>query len=135
MTERHMNRMKRRAAFTLLEIMLVIVIIGVIAAVAIGNLDPGATADHAKRTATATQIGGISVAVERYYMDVGKLPPSLDALVSNSGAKNWKGPYLKKIKPDAWGDTFTYAPGGGRAYEVRSNAGGSEGGAISSKDL
>ena len=66
MTDLERKRRDRRAAFTLLEIMLVIVIIGVIAAVAIGNLDPGATADHAKRTTTETQIGGLSVAVERY---------------------------------------------------------------------
>jgi general secretion pathway protein G len=126
--------LSRRAGFTLLEIMLVIVIIGVIAAIAIGNLDVVGTSNQAKRTAATTQIGQISTAVQRFYMDTGKMPSTLDGLVSNPGQNGWKGPYLKKLKPDPWGETFTYTSSGSN-YEIKTNAGGSEGGPISSNDL
>lgn len=124
----------RRAGFTLLEIMLVIMIIGVIAIIAINNLDIVGTSDKARRTATETLIGQLSTAVNRYYLDVGKMPSSLESLTSDPGVKNWGGPYLKKIKPDAWGDPFTYSLSG-KDFEIRSNAGGSEDGPISSNDL
>ncbi|MGA0332871.1 MAG: type II secretion system protein GspG [Kiritimatiellia bacterium] len=124
----------RRAGFTLLEVMLVIMIIGVIAIIAINNLDIVGTSDKARRTATETLIGQLSTAVNRYYLDVGKMPPSLDALISNPGEQNWGGPYLQKIKPDAWGDAFTFSSSG-RSFEIRSGGGGSEGGPISSNDL
>lgn len=130
----HPHALNRKAAFTLLEIMLVIVIIGVIAAIAIGNLDVMRTSDEARRTATQAQIGQIATAVGRYGMDVGQLPNSLDALVTNPGVQNWKGPYLNRIPNDRWGDPFTYTVSG-RTFEIRSNAGGSEGGPISSNDL
>lgn len=128
------HALSRKSAFTLLEIMLVIVIIGVIAAIAIGNLDVLRTSDEARRTATRTQIGQLSTAVGRYGMDVGQLPNSLDALVTNPGANNWKGPYLQRIPNDRWGDPYTYTVSG-RTFEIRSNAGGSEGGPISSNDI
>lgn len=134
-----MNKMRnksvaQRAGFTLLEIMLVIVIIGVIAAVAIGNLDVVSTSTNAKRDATKVQIGQVSTAVQRYYMDVGKMPPSLEALKDGGGTKNWKGPYMQKIKEDAWGDKLVYTATGS-SFEIKSNAGGTDGGPISSKDL
>jgi len=125
---------KRRSAFTLLEVMLVIMIIGVIAIIAINNLDIVGTSDKARRTATTTLIGQLSTAVNRYYLDVGKMPSNLEALTSNPGAENWGGPYLQKIKPDAWGDPFTYSSSG-RSFEIRSSGGGSEAGPISSNDL
>ena len=129
-----MNKRSRRAGFTLLEIMLVIVIIGVIAAIAIGNLDVVGTSNQAKRTAAITQVGQISTAVQRFYMDTGKMPTSLEGLVSNPGQNGWKGPYLKKLKPDPWGEAFTFSASGG-TYEIKCNAGGTEGGPISSNDL
>jgi len=128
------SRLTAKSAFTLLEIMLVIVIIGVIAAIAIGQLDVIGTSNEAKRTAAITQIGQISTAVQRYYMDVGKMPSNLEALKSDPGADNWKGPYLRKIKDDPWGDPFTYSASG-VTFEITSNAGGTPGGPISSDDL
>lgn len=125
---------KRREAFTLIEVMLVVMIIGVIAYVAIGNLDIGGASDGARRTATESLIGQLSTQVNRYYMDVGKMPPNLEALISDPGAHNWGGPYVNKIKPDPWGDPFVYSVSGSK-FEIRSNAGGTEGGPISSNDL
>ena len=119
----------RVSGFTLLEIMLVITILGVIALVALDNLDIVGTSDDARRTATESIIGQTSTAVNTYYLHVAKMPPTLDALVQDPGVKGWKGPYLLKLKPDAWGNPLQYSVEGTR-YEIRSEAGGTEEGPI-----
>jgi len=126
------NRLKE--AFTLIEVMLVVMIIGVIALVAIGNLDIVGTSDKARRTATESLIGQLSTSINSYYLDVGKMPANLNALSADPGARGWRGPYVTKLKPDAWGDAFTYSVSGSK-FEIRSTAGGTEGGLISSNDL
>ncbi|WFB37165.1 type II secretion system protein GspG [Kiritimatiellota bacterium B12222] len=125
---------KRREAFTLIEVMLVIMIIGVIAIIAINNLDIVGRSDKARRTATITLVGQLSTAVNSYYLDVGKMPTSLDALVNDPGVKNWSGPYVLKLKNDAWDEPFTYSLNGSK-FEIISNAGGTEAGPVSSNDL
>ncbi len=125
---------RSRAAFTLLEIMLVIVIIGVVATIALTNLDVFHTTENAKRDATLVQIGQISQAVETYRLHTGKLPGVLGDLVSNPGVPGWRGPYQKRIPKDRWGDEYSYTAAG-TTYEIRSNAGGSEQGPLSSHDL
>ena len=128
------RRFTRRAGFTLLEIMLVVVIIGFIAIVAINNLNIVGTSNKARRTTTSTLIGQVVTAVNSYYLDVGKMPPSLEALVNDPGVRGWEGPYVLKLKPDSWGDPLQYTTSGS-TFEVRSNAGGTDGGPISSNDL
>lgn len=127
-------RLHAKSGFTLLEIMLVIVIIGIIAAIAIGNIDPGAASEGARRTSAEVEIGQISNAVERYRMDTGRMPTSLESLVSNPGTQGWRGPYLRRLRNDPWGEPFTFSASGS-TFEIRSNAGGTEGGPISSRDL
>jgi len=122
------------SGFTLLEVMLVVVIIGFIAVMAINNLNVVGTSDRARRTTTATIIGQTVTAVNSYYLDVGKMPPNLNALISDPGARNWAGPYLLKVKPDAWGEPLQYSTSGS-TFEIRSAAGGTDGGPISSNDL
>lgn len=119
----------RASGFTLLEIMLVIVIIGVIAMVALNNIDIVGTSNEARRTATESIIGQTTTAVNTYYLHVAKMPPSLEALVRDPGVRGWKGPYLLKLKPDAWGDPLQYSVQGS-SFEIRSNAGGTEEGPI-----
>lgn len=120
---------RRQKGFTLLEIMLVITILGVIALVALNNLDIVGTSDKARRTATESLIGQLSTAVNSYYLDVSRMPPNLDALVQDPGVKGWRGPYVLKLKPDAWGDPFTYTVSG-TTYEIKSNAGDGEEGPV-----
>lgn len=98
-----------RAAFTLIEIMLVVVIIGLIAAIGIPRLAP--LRDDASRTTAKAYITSLETAIGIYEMNMGSLPPSLDALITNpSGSSKWGGPYMKdkKIKPDPWGQSYTY---------------------------
>ena len=123
-----------RAGFTLIEIMLVVAIIGFIALVVLQTIDPKKSSDDARRTTTLAIIGQMAQTVDLYYLDIGKYPTKLEDLKTNPGLDKWNGPYAKKIKADAWGDALEYSVTGG-SYVIRSNAGGSEAGPITSDDL
>ncbi len=108
--------MRRRApGFTLIEVMLVVVILGILAAVVLPRL-VGRT-EQARLAAAQQQIESLSIALEAYYLDNGKFPTTADGLpvlrVRPVTAANWKGPYLKKdAPPDPWGQPYVYvAPG------------------------
>lgn len=112
-----------KRAFTLLEILIVLLIIGLIAAlVAPKILKRG---EEAKVQATKIQEKNIAQALKLYKLDTGMYPTTeqgLKALVEKPTTipipKNWKGPYLDEIPKDAWGNNFTYiSPGpNGEAY-------------------
>jgi len=105
----------RRASrgFTLLELMVVIVIIGVLAAlIAPKVLEKVGTA---KVTAAKADLSNLSNALKMYKLDNGRYPSSdqgLQALVSKpttgSMPNNWKG-YLDKLPNDPWGHPYQYA--------------------------
>ncbi|MBI1883661.1 MAG: type II secretion system major pseudopilin GspG [Chlamydiae bacterium] len=97
--------------FTLIEIMLVILIIGILAAMAIPRLV--GRSQEAKITATKADIeSNISTALDLYELDNGAYPTTEQGLASlvekSAGATNWNGPYLKKIPKDPWGKTYLY---------------------------
>jgi len=98
--------------FTLLEIMIVVVIIGVIAGFAIVNF-VGQGEGAKKDLAQAFVDGGLSTAIQAYQLNNNSYPPSLDALVNKpSDATNWRGPYLTKPAIDPWGELYQYrSPG------------------------
>mgnify|MGYP006309410887 FL=1 len=105
-----MNRMKRRG-FTLVELMLVVVIIGVLAGVVLPRL-VGST-ELAKINATKSQLSILETTLYNYQLQVGKFPTTdegLKALVEDPGEEGWRGPYLKqrKIPKDPWGNPFVY---------------------------
>jgi general secretion pathway protein G len=105
----------RRAArgFTLLELMVVVVIIGVLAAlIAPAVLE---RAEQAKVTAARTDVSNLMNALKLYRLDNGRYPSGdqgLDSLVNKptSGAipGNWK-PYLDKLPADPWQHPYQYA--------------------------
>lgn len=101
-----------RRAFTLIELLLVLVIIAVLAAVVVPKL-AGRTED-AKVKATKGSIAGIKTALETFEVDNGRFPSSeegLRALVDPpSNMPNWHGPYVDRshIAADPWGHEYVY---------------------------
>jgi len=101
------------SGFTLVEMLLVVVIIGVLTAVVAGNF--GKKSEAARINGTRGSIHTIALAIDVYQMDMGRYPSSLDDLVTSPGSANWDGPYLKGGKGalvDAWTTPFTYKAAG-----------------------
>ena len=99
-----------KSGFTLIEVLLVVAILGILAAVVVGNF--GQHGETARIRATRASIAAISTQVDVFQLDVGRLPNSLDELINQpSGAANWNGPYIRggsAALQDAWGTPFTY---------------------------
>ncbi|MBC7834565.1 MAG: type II secretion system protein GspG [Phycisphaerales bacterium] len=87
-------------AFSLMEMMLVVVIIGILATVVVVNLAGGA--DEARRGATVTTISQVKGAITTYYTKYGSYPVTLDVLATGSPA------LLEKVPNDAWSNPLVY---------------------------
>lgn len=117
---------RRRQAFTLVEMLLVLVILAVLAAIVIPKF--AGRSQQAKVTAAQSQISSMELALEAFEVDNGVYPAGnsgLNALVDQpSNAQNWKGPYLQKgIPADPWGNAYVYSfPGRnkGKGYDLMS---------------
>jgi general secretion pathway protein G len=101
---------RHSAGFTLTELMLVVVIIGILAALVIPKI--AGNSERARITAVKADInGGIKSALGQYEVDNGNYPKNLqDLLVAPSNARNWHGPYLEspKLPTDPWGFPYVY---------------------------
>lgn len=116
-----MNRpFNPRRGFTLLEMLVVLVIIGLLA----GLVGPRlfGKVDQSKITTAQTQIKTLRAAVESLRLDLGRLPTPEEGLALLSTppsdpvqAARWRGPYLNDVLPlDPWGQAYQYAvPGAG----------------------
>jgi general secretion pathway protein G len=107
----HIRQLHRHAAFTLVEMLLVLVILATLAAIVIPKM--AGRSQQAKVTAAQSQISNMEMALDAFEVDNGYYPKGsggLDALVDQpSGATAWKGPYLKKGVPlDPWGNAYIY---------------------------
>jgi len=101
-----------KKSFTLIELMLVVVIIGVLASLVVPRL--AGRADRAREGAAKADVeANLPSAIDMFEMDTGKYPATLDDLLQQpSGLTNWRGPYLKKSPLDPWGKPYQYkAPG------------------------
>jgi len=114
------ERKKRALGFTLVELLVVLAILGMLAALVgpqVLNQLGGA-----KSKSAAIQISDLEQALEIYKLDVGRFPTTsqgLEALVRQpSGVKGWNGPYLKKgeLPQDPWGNAFDYRYPGQNGY-------------------
>jgi general secretion pathway protein G len=108
--------------FTLIEIMVVVVIIGILAALVLPNVM--GRIDQANATKAKQDIRAYGVALDTYRMDNFKYPTGdqgLGALVQQPGdAKNWRGPYTKGgLRKDPWGNDYRYVyPGTRGEYDL-----------------
>ncbi|MDO8602775.1 MAG: type II secretion system major pseudopilin GspG [Candidatus Omnitrophota bacterium] len=107
--------MNNKEGFTLIELMLVVVIVGVLVSMVAPRLV--GRSEEAKIVAARADINAnISVALDLYELDNGKYPETgegLAALLAKPGSSlKWKGPYLKKLPLDPWGSSYIYrSPG------------------------
>ncbi len=135
------SRSVHQQGFTLVELLVVLAILGMLAALVgpqVLNQLGGA-----KSKSAGIQIRDFEQALELYKLDVGRFPRTeegLSALVqSPSGAKGWNGPYLKKseVPEDPWGNKYVYRyPGKNGAIEIVSlGADGQPGGAGEDADV
>ncbi len=131
---------RRQAGFTLMELLLVLVIVGLLAAVVGPTLYQ--RIKPAKETAVREQIENFSTALDGFVVDVGRYPSTQEGLNSlrtkPDGIEKWNGPYLKKeIPADPWGNPYQYrSPGRSGGYEIISyGADGREGGEGENADI
>lgn len=138
------TRMRRRGlaeGFTLIEIMVVILILGLLATIVVQSLR-GAT-DKAKRTKAQADIAELKTALDRYYLDNGYYPTSdqgLQALVQaptggRVPANYEEGGYIEKLPSDPWGNQYFYQSDG-NSYVLKSfGADGKPGGSGKDADI
>lgn len=123
--QKHRSMGPRAAGFTLLELLVVIVIIGLLAA----YVGPKYFAQLGKSEVTIAkaQIEAFEKSLDTFRLDVGRYPTTEEGLAAlqvapaTAGAK-WNGPYMKKgVPPDPWGNPYQYkAPGSKAEFEILS---------------
>lgn len=126
--------------FTLMELLIVLVIIGLLSAL-VGPMLYHRIAP-AKASAARAQIENFATALDGFVIDVGRYPTTQEGLkalrTKPEGIERWNGPYLKKDVPaDPWGQAYAYrAPGRNGGYEIVSfGADGREGGDGENADI
>jgi len=111
-----MKKDRQVKGFTLVEIMLVVIILGVLAAMVVPNL--AGRGEQARQAAAAADIeSNLATALDLYEFDNGRYPTTEQGLAalltvptSSPVPTNWNGPYLKKrkIPKDPWGNEYQY---------------------------
>ena len=138
--KRAVARVRRgERGFTLVELLVVMVILGLLAALVV----PAYLGRErkARTQAARTQIELLGTALDTFRLDVGRYPSSqegLNALQEGRGIPGWDGPYLKKGVPaDPWGRPFVYvSPGEHGEYDLYTyGADGAPGGDGDARDL
>lgn len=123
--------------FSLIELLVVLVILGLIAGLVVPNiLQRG---EDAKVRAADAEVQRLSMAVDEFYLDNGRVPRELEELVDEPGnASNWNGPYVNQSNlVDPWDNPYEYRyPGEHRSYDIYSHgADGSPGGEGPNRDV
>lgn len=104
------NLRRTNSAFTLVEMLLVLVILATLAAIVYPKL--AGRSEQARTTAAATQISSFSTALDAFEVDNGYYPKGkaglMDLVQQPRDAQNWRGPYLKELPKDPWGNEYSY---------------------------
>ena len=130
---------KNRKGFTLVELIVVMVILGMLAALVFPKFI--SKVGKGKVSAAKTQIELLGQALDQFRMETGRYPTTqegLNALQVNPGVNGWDGPYLKKgIPNDPWGRPYHYeSPGQHGDYDLYSyGADGNPGGEGENQDV
>lgn len=108
--------MRKSEGFTLVELLLVITILGILAAMVVPQFS--GQGESARIATTRSSISGIGTALQTYEVEIGHFPDSLDDLTV---ATKTRGALLKKDNlADAWGNQFLYTKKQNFEYEIRS---------------
>lgn len=129
--------MQRHNGFSLIELLVVLVILGLIAGLVIPNvIERG---EDAKLKAAKAEVQRLSMAVDEYYLDNGNPPDELRHLLSKpSDSSNWNGPYIRESNlSDPWKNEYVYRyPGEHGSFDIMSyGADGSPGGEGPNSDI
>ena len=121
---RRIGNRSAAGAFTLIELLLVMVILAILAAVIVPKFS--GRAEQAKETRAKQDVGNIKTALKMYEVDMGSYPASLDDLLTNTGnSASWHGPYMDKQEnqwKDPWEHEYIYHPptGDGTDFQILS---------------
>ena len=133
---------KETDAFTLVELMVVVVILGILAATIIPQFI-GTTQDAKVGAAKAT-IGELENALGRFNINLDRYPTAEEGLkvlveAPAGDEKKWRGPYINMIRPDPWGNPYQYRVPGihhPSSFDIWSRgAGGADGGEGDAADI
>lgn len=120
-----MKRIKRNAGFTLIELLIVMIILGLLAALVAPRMF--GKVGTSKQKAAKAQMSLFETALDTYRLDVGKYPTTERGLAAlrekpDDTDTNWDGPYLpKEIPLDPWGRAYVYVhPGEHGDYDILS---------------
>jgi len=133
------KHIKKQSGFTLIEIMVVVVIIGILASVVVPRIMDNP--DKARTAKAKNDIRALESAMDLYRLDNFTYPSTdegLDALITSpsSSPANWKqGGYIKKLNNDPWGNDYLYDNDGGNIVIYTYGADGGEGGEGPNKDI
>jgi general secretion pathway protein G len=101
---------QHRRAFTLVEMLLVLVILGVLAAIVYPKV--AGRGEDARKTATKSQIASFKTSLNLFEVDNGYYPRGrnglADLIQKPRDAVNWKGPYLENLPKDPWQNEYIY---------------------------